>query len=91
MFSTLHRTHLPTVGTHHTMAITPGNIYDRSPTHPYLSPPLDLPEATPRVTLAWSGETPHGTDIQFGLRFSSRQKDLTSAQWHSVGRGRPLF
>ena len=29
-FSTLHRTHLPTVGTHHAMAITPGSIYDRS-------------------------------------------------------------
>ncbi len=89
-FSTLHRTHLPTVGTHHAMAITPGSIYDRSPAHPYLSPPLDLPEATRRVTLAWSGETPHETAIQFELRFSSRQEDLTSAQWHSVVRGRPL-
>ena len=89
-FSTLHRTHLPTVGTHHAMAITPGSIYDRSPAHPYLSSPLDVPQAARRVTLVWTGETPRGTEIRFDLRFSPRWEDLTTAAWLSVEHGRPL-
>lgn len=89
-FSVDHRTHLPTMGTHYSLGFSPGNIYDRTPDHHYLSPAIALDEAASHVTVSWNGETPRGTSLRLELRFADDITALNSADWIAAEPDVPL-
>jgi hypothetical protein len=86
-YSVEHRTHLPTMGTHNSMGISPGNIYDRRPEYDYISPAVRVPRGASRLMLEWTGETPHKTSIRFEVRAAADEAGLAGAAWLPVRRG----
>ena len=90
-YSPERRDHLPTQGTHFAFGISPGNIYDRSQGHDYLSPPMSLPNRDfSRVTLHWKGATPHRTSIRFALRSGQDEQALENSEWKPIKPGKAL-
>ena len=87
-YSTDRRTSLPTIGPHFLKNTDMGNIYDRSPSFDYISPPVSLPGKTRGVTLNWDGETPNKTDIRFEYRVSHEEKSLDRSKWVAVTPGK---
>ncbi len=89
-YSVNRRDHLPSMGPHFGLGITPGNIYDRSPGHQYQSPAVEVPAAIDQVTLDWKGETPYNTAIQFNLRTGKDETELATAIWSRIVPGKPF-
>ena len=89
-YSIERRTHMPTVGTHYAMNLTPGNVYDRSPQYAYHSPVLALPAGQSRLTLQWEGQTPHNTAIRFELRTASDRASIAKAKWIPITPKEPF-
>ncbi|MCE5250514.1 VCBS repeat-containing protein [bacterium] len=89
-YSVGRRTSLPTIGPHFLKNIDKGNIYNRSPFFDYISPPIILPDKVKRVTVEWTGETPHNTDIRFEYRSAADEAGLAKAKWLTVTSGKPF-
>ncbi len=87
-YSTERRDHLPTMGTHFALGISPGSIYDRSPNHDYLSPLVEVPAGTSQMKLTWEGQTPHKTAIGFAIRSGENHRHLSSASWAVITPGK---
>ncbi len=83
------RDHLPTMGTHLAMCISPGNIYDRGPGCDYISPTVTVPAGASRMTFDWKGETPHNTAIRFEIRTAADESNLRKAVWSRIESRRP--
>ena len=88
-YSIARRTHLPTVGTHFAMGVSPGNIYDRGPEHDYVSAPVTIPAGSKRAMLTFEGDSPHNTAIHFVLRAAADQSKLEAAAWSSIEPAKP--
>ena len=90
-YSVDRRDHLPTMGTHYALGITPGNLYDRSPGHDYISPPVPVPPDAGQVTLDWTGQTPHNTAIRFEIRTGGDEAQCAEVAWSAITPGKPLM
>ena len=75
------RTLLPTIGTHFSPRIDPGNLYTRRLEEEYISAPLSLPNGEESYTLSWRGEEPQGTQLELQVRSAQTRDGLHGALW----------
>ncbi len=89
-FSADRRSLLPVLGPHFLSVIDIGHIYDRGDRYDYISPPFDGGPQARFSTLAWTGETPFRTALEFQLRAAPTRQELTAAPWQGP-RGTQSF
>ena len=75
------RTELPGRGPHNMTSVDAGDIYQRQDRYNYVSVPHDMGPAAKLERLAWQGQTPHRTSLEFQLRTAATRDGLASAKW----------
>jgi hypothetical protein len=58
-----------------------GNVYDRSDRYDYISTPFDAGQASTFEKIAWTGEAPFATKLEFQVRTAATQEELLRAPW----------
>jgi hypothetical protein len=72
----------PAFGVHFGERHNLGNIYDRRLEETYVSPAIEIPSTLAGKELSWKAATPHGTAVEFQVRFAKSREALSAAQWH---------
>ena len=80
-FTTDRRSQLPVLGPHYLSVIDIGHIYDRGDRYDFTSPAFDAGPQAIFSTLAWEGDTPWRTGLEFQIRAAKTRQELTSAPW----------
>ena len=80
-FSTDRRSQLPVLGPHFLSVIDIGHIYDRGDRYDFISPAFDGGPRGVFSTLAWKGDTPWRTGLEFQLRAAETRQGLADAPW----------
>ena len=89
-FSTERRGQLPVLGPHFLSVIDIGHIYDRGDRYDFISPAFDAGPKPVFSTLAWKGDTPWRTGLEFQLRAAETRQGLDAAPWQGP-QGRDSF
>ena len=72
---------MPVLGPHYLSVIDIGHIYDRGDRYDFISPAFDGGPGAVFSTLAWKGDTPWRTGLEFQLRAAETRQGLDSAPW----------
>ena len=80
-FSTDRRSQVPVLGPHYLSVIDIGHIYDRGDRYDFISPAFDAGPGADFSTLAWKGDTPWRTGLEFQLRAAETRQGLNAAPW----------
>ena len=89
-YSPLHRSLIPSLGTHLFTATDIGNIYDRGERYDYISTAFDAGRDVRCEMLTWEGETPFATRLEFQVRVARTRDLLEQSEWLGPG-GRGTF
>jgi hypothetical protein len=68
-----------------------GNTYDRGLYEDYTSEAHAIPEGQHAIKLQWKAETPHGTKVQFQVRYAADADALKSAKWQGPKDGNSWY
>lgn len=83
-FSINDRTYLPNQGPHYMQNVDIGNLMTRKFQESYVSNPIEIPGSVHNLSLAYQGETPRGSALQFETRTAPTRDELSHAEWRKL-------